>query len=134
MMKRNTAYSDPLERNDRRERIIAMNRARRTRQLRNRMIAAAVFTFILVGVLSIAFGSILSQAKSNGETEEVKCFSSVMIGYGETVDSLVEEYYDEAHYTSYDSYKQEVMDINSIDENCNITPGNYIVLPYYTEL
>ena len=122
MMKRNTAYSDALERNERRERIIAMNRARRTRQLRNRMITAVVFTFILVGVLSIAFGSILSQAKSNGEREEVKCFSSVMIGYGETVDSLVEEYYD------------EVMDINSIDENCNITPGNYVVLPYYTEL
>ena len=32
MMKRNTAYSDALERNERRERIIAMNRARRSRR------------------------------------------------------------------------------------------------------
>lgn len=133
-MSRNEVYREAMDRNQRRERIIAMNKARRIQQLRNRMIAFFVFTFILVSVLSFTFGSILSQAKSSNSREEVKCYSSVLIGYGETIDSLVNEYFNDEHYTSYESYKQEVMDINSLEECNTITPGNYIIVPYYTEL
>ena len=133
-MSQNITYSDSLYRNERREKIIAMNKTRRKQQLRNRMITFFLLTFVLVCILSITLGSILSQAKTNSGQEEVKCFSSVMVGYGETVETLINEYYDEDHYSSISSYKQEVMDINSIDECSNITPGNYIILPYYTEL
>ena len=134
-MSQKKTYADTLYRNERRERIIAMNKARREQQLRNRMITAAILlTFVLVSILSITLGSILSQAKTNSEREDVKCFSSVMIGYGETVETLIHDYYDEEHYSSVSSFEQEVMDINSIDEYSNITPGNYIILPYYTKL
>lgn len=134
-MSRNITYSDTMYRNERREKIIALNKARREQQLRNRTITVVILlTFVLVGILSITLGSILSQAKTYSDRKAVKCFSSVMIGYGETVESLINDYYDEDYYSSVSSFKQEVMDINSIDEYSNITPGNYIILPYYTEL
>lgn len=119
--------------NDRRERIIARNKARRAKELK-RNVLTFVFTFILVLGLSIAFGGFLANAQSNDEPSEVKCFSSIMIGYGETLEDVIESNYDSTHYSSFSDFKSEVYAINSLDDSSSITPGNCVVMPYYTIL
>lgn len=122
-----------MKRNNRREAIIARNKARRAKQLK-RNILTLILTFVLVIGLSIALGSFLSKAQAATDKNEVKCFSSVMVGFGESLDDVIEANYDSNHYTSITEFQEEVYSINSLSDDCDVRPGNYVIMPYYTVL
>lgn len=114
----------------RRERIIARNKARRVRELKNRVIMF-VSTVCLVIIFSVCLGSFLSEAKEN-KTDDIKCFKSVMVEYGENFENVVERCFDEVHYSSVESFAAEIIRINSFDENATeVAPGQFFIVPYY---
>lgn len=62
-----------------------------------------------------------------------KCFESICVGYGESLESIALSKMDSRFYNSADEYISEVMRMNGLKSE-HITPGNYIVVPYYVEI
>lgn len=111
-----------------REEKIRQNRSRRAKQLKRHIAmligAAAVLCAVLVAALC------MSVKAAGDEDTRVKCYKSVMISYGESLEDLSENNFDPVHYDSADDYSDEVVSINNLKEG-SVHPGQYIVIPYY---
>jgi hypothetical protein len=108
-----------------REEKIRQNRSRRAKQLKRHVVmligAAAVLCAVLVAALC------MSVKAAGDEDNRVKCYKSVMVGYGESLEDLSEDNYDPAHYDSAGDYSDEVVSINNIKDG-SVRPGQYIVI------
>ncbi len=95
------------------------------------LIASGILVFIII--LSIAFGAIFTYAGSKSDTtRREKYYKSVMIQYGDTLSSIAEDNIS-VEYADTEQYIGEVMRINFLSDD-TIQAGNYIVIPYYTQV
>ena len=105
---------------------LRMRRERRRRILVSTFAMLAVACAVMTGC--ILYSSIRSHA-GNG----FKYFTRVTVETGETLWSLADEYIDYGYYKDKNRYISEVRSINHLDDDCTITAGQALVLPYYSE-
>ena len=103
----------------------------RQREIR-RNFCMVLLGIILILVLSGSYHAITSNATTEVAPVMKKCYTSIVIKPGETLTSLAQEYSGE-HYESVTDYIREVMWINHL-ESSQIIAGEYIILPYYSEV
>lgn len=105
------------------------NRIRRERQLRRRLVIAVAVLIIIV-FSSIGLTSFLSKASEDTADAPAKVYTSIMIPYGSTLNSIGQEYMDTSYYDSLSQYIKEVRFINHL-KNDEIKAGNYLIVPVY---
>lgn len=122
-----------LSRSEIREIRIRKNRIRRERQLKRRIVLVSAVIILCLCSL-FGFTSFLSKAQEKtDEPVKAKCYTSIMIEYGSSLSEIAEQYCDDDMYASRDAYINEVMFINHMDDT-SIKAGNYLIVPYYTEI
>ncbi len=111
------------------ERRIYLNRIRRKRQLRRRMIIAGIILCLLMifGVPGTVF---LSRASAEEPAVSYKYYTSILVYPGDTLNSIAGTYAD-SHYKSLDAYIEEVRMTNHLPDD-DIRAGEYLVVPYYS--
>ncbi|MCR5595891.1 MAG: hypothetical protein K6G12_08580 [Lachnospiraceae bacterium] len=110
---------------------IKRNRIRRQRQLRRR-VAIGIATIVIIICSSLGLTSFLSKAAEEPDAYKIKTYSSVMVPYGYELEDLAKEYMDRSYYDSYESYLNEVMFINHLDDT-DVQAGYYLIMPVYIE-
>lgn len=110
-------------------------RQRRNAVRRKREMTKHMFMFVLgiicVLFLSFSYQAIVSNADESVEDVSYKYYTSIVIGSGDTLWTLAEEYGDDVHYKSTSDYINEVMQINHL-KNDQIKAGEYLIVPYYS--
>ncbi|MCR4655451.1 MAG: hypothetical protein K5770_04380 [Lachnospiraceae bacterium] len=95
---------------------------------------ALIFTIVLV--LGILAGARFIYASSYDSSEDgpgkVKCYKSVMIYLGDTLDSIAEANYVEGS-VSREAYKNEIASINHLGIGTELIPGNCLTIPFFSE-
>ena len=110
-----------------------MRRIARTRQVKRQKM------FLIIGVLITmalcSFFSVKAFANTDTTTADsfgTKQYRSVMIYCGDTVESIARDNYS-FQYSSVDRMSSEIRSINHISEDEQLIPGNYVVIPYYSQ-
>ena len=102
--------------------------------IRRKFLLSVAATILMIFVLSLAIKGFASNASNLGKDQKCKYFKTIMLEYGKTLDDIAEEYYDPAYFTSAESVKKEIMEVNHINEYSAI-PGGYIIyVPYYSDI
>ena len=97
---------------------------------RKRIAVISIFTFCLITVLALTFGSFLSKAeKKEAGPVYYKYYTSIEIQPGDTLWDLADDYLE--HYESKQTYIDEVRQLNSLTES-KIISGQSLILPYYS--
>lgn len=124
-----------MERTDHYYIRLAESKARRNRELRRNYMILTV----AVIVVCVIIGLIISGMRTNAAEEHsqsYKYYTSVMIGYGENLNDVAARFVDYEHYDDLDDYLDEICSINHIAKvgkaHAQVNPGNYVVVPYYS--
>ncbi len=114
------------------ERRIRNNRYKRKRQLRQQFLFLFM-TILFIGIFSLLGFSMKAKAQSTTDAENIqyKYYMSVQVEAGDTLWDYAKLYANNTYYKSYKNYIEEVVQINSLS-NDEITTGQYIILPYYS--
>jgi len=113
-----------------RELRIYKRRLHRQRAIRRRIMMVFA-TICLIMVCAVSYHSIKSSANT-GDEIFFKYYTSVTVSYGDTLWALADDYIDYNQYEDKETYLAEVKNINHLDENLNITAGQSLILPYYS--
>lgn len=107
------------------------NSRRRAAQIKRQKRKAVVFsmTFAIVILLGLTLGSVSSYARQNRTVERTKCYKSVMVESGDTLDTIAIDNMS-VEFRTRQAYVDEVKFINHISDD-TIHAGSYIVVPYY---
>lgn len=103
---------------------------RRRKQIRSR-IMLFIMTVCLIFGLVLSLSIMVARADTGIEKNNYKYFSSIMVGCGDNLLSIAEQYIDD-HYDSVEQYVNEVIHINNLKEN-EVKAGQYLVIPYYSD-
>lgn len=123
----NNRYMTPEEL--RYERRIRNNKIRRIREMRkNFLLLVLTIGIIITG--SFAFCSARANANDQSMEPSYKYFKSVYVQANDTLWSIADTYMDEEHYKSKKQYINEVIRINSLEDE-SIMYGTYLIVPYY---
>ena len=87
--------------------------------------------FMGIALLSMLFGAIRTQAAP--AEPAYKYYTSVQIQSGDTLWSIADLYMTE-EYASIDAYIDEVCSINHIAADDTIHAGQYLTVPYYSDV
>lgn len=126
-----TGEQKSIYRMDDRELRAVKRELRRRRQSRRRLLISAL-AMLAVACIIIGCGFYASSIRSSAG-KGFKYYTSITIEYGETLWSLADEYIDYDNFEDKDSYISEVRSINHLNEDCAITAGQTLVMPYYSE-
>lgn len=107
-----------------------MWKIRRRKQIRSRILLF-IMTVCLIFGLVFSLSIMVARADTGIENNNYKYFSSIMVGYGDNLLSIAEQYVDD-HYDSVEQYVNEVIHINNLKEN-EVKAGQYLVIPYYSD-
>lgn len=122
---RNNYYYENIRINNRKNTYI--NRTRVVK--REKLIISSIFCFALI--MSFLFFSLKVNAGNiDKNSDSVKMYKSVTIYFGDTFESIAEEYMTE-DYASEAKYIKELMAINGMSEASKLIPGNNIIIPFY---
>ncbi len=100
---------------------------------RKKSLTFMLFTLGIVIGVSLTFFAIATKAQETEETFRYKYFTQVEIAYGETLDNIADRFYSE-EFRNKASYIQEIRNINSLYSNKQITPGTFLIVPYYDNI
>ena len=90
-----------------------------------------MFGIILVfGILTGTRFAYAASDKPETESSRQKCYESIMIYFGDTLESVADTYRTE-EYPDVDSFISEICQINHLKEHTALVPGNYIIIPSY---
>lgn len=103
-------------------------RVKEIKRQRRKMCLFAL-TFAIVIIAGISFGSVHSYARQTRNVERTKCYKSVMIESGRTLDDLASENMS-VEFKTRQAYIDEVKFINHLTDDI-IHAGAYIIVPYY---
>lgn len=106
-----------------------LNRQKRKRQVRQRIIVLILSLFIIV-TISFLFISFSTEANDLEHQPSYKYYKSVEISKGDTLWSIANDNYDSAHYKDIQEYITEVKKLNTLTSD-EIVTGNYVIVPYY---
>ena len=117
---------------------IAESKARRERQIRRNCLLLTMLAVAVLAALSIIVFGMKASAAEEPVHEKQKCYTSVMIGCGESLYDIAGRYMDDAYFEDLDDYVEEVCSINHLDRHNwasskALNPGNHIIVPYYSE-
>lgn len=87
----------------------------------------------VVCILSLSFGCFSFFSKAQNQEEEIlyKYYTNIEVQYGETIWDIASEYCT-GKYADEEQFVKDVMQINSINNVDYITPGSYLIIPYYS--
>ncbi|MCR5509276.1 MAG: hypothetical protein K6F34_11405 [Lachnospiraceae bacterium] len=106
---------------------------RRRKQVR-RNYRILFLSCLLIAFILIVSGTSFTFAKSRTDSDaRVKRFKSVVISSGDTLTSISGEYYSD-EWSDMSCYMHEVEVINHLDEDDVLIAGNWLTVPYYTEV
>lgn len=88
---------------------------------------AVLASVCMIFICAVSYRSIRTSASSG-----FKYYTSVTVENGETLWDIADEYVDYNYYKNKNSYITEVQGINHLDENCSISAGQILILPYYS--
>ena len=112
------------------ERRIRNNKIRRQRELKKHFMIT-IFTFCMISILAITFGSSFSKAKDADTDKPVyKYFTSIMVKSGDSLYSIANTNMS-AEFKSAENYINEIKHINSLEDD-KIHVGQYLIVPYYS--
>lgn len=103
---------------------------RRRKQIRSRIMLFIMTVCLIIGLV-LSLSIMVARADTGIEKNNYKYFSSIMVGYGDNLLSIAEQYIDD-HYDSVEQYVNEVIHINNLKEN-EVKAGQYLVIPYYSD-
>lgn len=119
---------------DRKARFTARSRARTglaAEVRRKALLLAAVMMILMVSCFLLG----LKARPAEQSPKTVKFFTTITVGYDDTMADIVNRYIDDDHYKSPDAYISEVLKINHIalkpGQTLNVRPGDQLVIPYY---
>lgn len=109
---------------------IYLNRIRRKRQLRRRVLVTAITLCLSFGT-GIIGNCFLSKAQTAVQPAVAyKYFTSIVVRPGDTLTTIAGEYAD-SHYESVEAYIEEVRMTNHLRDE-DIRAGEYLIVPYYS--
>lgn len=114
------------------ERRIQNNKLRRRREMRKNFLLF-IMTICLIITCSISMSAFHSKAQDDSVKPSCKYFKSITVSNKDTLWSIAEEYMDETHYESVNEYINEVIRINTLQDD-TICYGQNLIIPYYDEL
>ena len=103
---------------------------RRQRELRKRVVLAALTLFLTL-IFALSYNVIVSQANENTEDVTYKYFTYHQVTKGDTLWSIAESHIDYEFYDSIQEYVDEVSEINHLNGD-TIKVGQSIVIPYFS--
>lgn len=118
------------EMNEREQRKYA--RAIRLRRERAKK-CLAVMIAVCSTVCMILICSVSYRALRSNANDGFKYYTGVTVEVGESLWDLAEEYMDSVHYNNRESYIDEVCSINHLADENDITAGQLLILPYYSQ-
>ncbi len=104
----------------------------RLRRERRRRIVVSMFAVLAVTCVLMA-GTILYSSIRTQAGNGFKYYTSVTVKSGDTLWNLADEYVDYNYYKDKNKYIAEVKSINHLDDNCTITAGQSLIVPYYSD-
>lgn len=117
---------EAVERSKERSRIYKRNRKR---QIFFRSLIAAI-TLCAAGFIAFNCHTMISSAHTSDGTESYKYYTSIVVGYGESLASIAEHYVDD-HYST-EEFILEVRQINHLREDETLDAGSLIIVPYFS--
>ena len=95
------------------------------------LLASIIFGIVLLtGILTCTRLIYASSGAKEMESGNKTGYKSVMIYFGDTLETVAEKYGME-EYASPDAYMEEVCRINHLQTYTALVPGNYIIIPCY---
>lgn len=112
-----------------------LKRYARVMRLRRERIRKCVAALLAVSatVCMILICSVSYRAISSNANDGFKYYTSITVEVGDSLWDLAGEYMDSVHYDSRKSYIAEVCSINHLADENDITAGQMLVLPYYSQ-
>ena len=111
-----------------RSRVI-LARAKRRQRVR-RFVTHRIVPMILALTLIFVF-SITGKAADKKQNINFKYFTNIMVAPGQDLEDLAMDYC--VADTDLDSYLDEVRAINHLEADGTVTPGDFLIMPYYSE-
>lgn len=106
-------------------RTLRLQRERRRKCLTALIAAAATVCMILI--CSVSY-----KALDTNANDGFKYYTGITVKAGESLWEIAGEYVDGVHYNSRESYIAEVCSINHLADESDITAGQMLILPYYS--
>ncbi len=101
---------------------------KRQRQVRFYVLGMVLAAVLLAGII-FSFRVLVTRAQD--EEISYKYYASIQVSYGESLWSIAETYQDE-HYDCIQDYMDEVIHINHLRNEDDLTAGQYLIVPYYS--
>lgn len=83
----------------------------------------------ITGAINSFAGSTLPSS-DRCSTEYKKCYTSIMIYPGDSIDTITDKYYTQ-QFKDKDSLTFEILSINHLSPEKTLEPGNHIIVPVY---
>ena len=111
----------------------AVIRRRRAEVRRQKLILSGVIIAAVL-ILTLSAGPKITFAKSGGNSvKRVKYYKAVMIGCGDSLNKIAGNMYTD-DFKDIASFEHEINMINHLDEDEELIAGNYLTIPYYTDV
>lgn len=95
------------------------------------MILAGIVGAVIV-CTAFSVGALRSRASSSTAGDiEYKYYKNIVIAYDYDLSDAAADYADE-HYDDERDYLREVCSINHLASAYDVTPGTYVIVPYYS--
>ena len=91
-----------------------------------------LMTVCLILICTVFYHSMKSSANTGDEKVNFKYYTSIMVGYGDTLWKIADEYIDYSEYKDKETYLAEVRNMNHLDDDSDIKAGQYLIVPYYS--
>lgn len=120
-----------------RELVESINGNRRRSNNRRKQIVATQKLIISTCVIAVLFSALFlfnpftSQAKESDEQTLYKYYNSIIVNYNDSLSTIASRYCN-LDATDYESYIEEVCEINHLQDPDDLVAGNNIVVPYYS--
>ena len=113
------------------ERRICENRKWRREIVRRQRIALGVVVAVILSAVLFIGASLMIKAQNNDTVPVVKYYAVVNVHAGDTLEGLSKERFAEDHYDSSESYINEILRINHLDNPEDLKAGENVIIPYY---
>lgn len=107
------------------------------RQTRSRQHAGLGRALVLAVILAIFLvQGTMGRASADEKVKYYRYYDNVTVGYGQTLEDLVDRYADAAHYPTTASYVKDLCQVNRLSFDQHRFPevhaGDHLILPYYS--
>ena len=110
----------------------AYKRALRLRRERRRRLFFSALA--IIAACLIFWGGVVYSSFRTSANNGFKYYTGVTVEPGETLWNLSDSYIDYDYYKDKNQYISEVQNINHLEEDCSLSAGQLLILPYYSDV